>query len=53
MLATFNLCNKLIDIGKGGIVDASIALYLANTRRTEEEDAALVERLHPAEASAG
>ena len=37
MLATFNLCNKLIDIGKGDIVDANIDLYLANNRLTEEE----------------
>ena len=37
MLATFNLCNKLIDIGKGAIVNANIDLYLANNRLTEEE----------------
>ena len=52
MLATFNLCNKLIDIGKGAIVDANIDLYLANNRLTEEEYNALMERLHPADASA-
>ena len=50
MLATFNLCNKLIDIGKGAIVDANIDLYLANNRLTEEEYTALMERLHPADA---
>ena len=49
MLATFNLCNKLIDIGKGDIVDANIDLYLANNRLTEDEYTALMERLHPAE----
>ena len=52
MLATFNLCNKLIDIGKGAIVNANIDLYLAHSRLTEEEYTALMERLHPAEASA-
>lgn len=49
MLATFNLCNKLIDIGKGDIVDANIDLYLANNRLTEDEYTSLMERLHPAE----
>lgn len=49
MEATFNLCNKLIDIGKGNIVDANIDLYLANNRLTEEEYTALIVRLHPAE----
>ena len=49
MLATFNLCNKLIDIGKGAIVDANIDLSLANNRLTEDEYTALMERLHPAE----
>ena len=52
MLATFNLCNKLIDIGKGDIVDANIDLYLANNRLTEEEYTALMGRLHPVDASA-
>ena len=52
MLATFNLCNKLIDIGKSSIVDANIDLYLANNRLTEEEYTALMERLHPADAPA-
>lgn len=49
MEATFNLCKKLIDIGKGNIVDANIDLYLANNRLTEEEYTALMGRLHPAE----
>ena len=49
MLATFNLCNKLIDIGKGDTVDANIDLYLASNRLTEEEYTALMERLHPSE----
>ena len=48
MKATFNLCNKLINIGKGSIVDASIDLYKANGRLTDEEYTALMERLHPA-----
>ena len=52
MLATFNLCNKLIDIGKDDIVDANIDLYLANNRLTEAEYTSLMERLHPADASA-
>ena len=51
MKATFDLCNKLIDIGKGAIVDANIDLYLANNRLTDEEYTALMERLHPADAS--
>ena len=49
MEATFDLCNKLIDIGKGAIVDANIDLYKANGRLTDEEYSALMERLHPAE----
>ena len=49
MKATFDLCNKLIDIGKGDIVDANIDLYLANNRLTDEEYTNLMERLHPAE----
>ena len=48
MEATFDLCNKLIDIGKGAIVDANIDLYKANGRLTDEEYSALMERLHPA-----
>ena len=48
MESTFNLCNKLIDIGKGGIVDANIDLYKAYGRLTDEEYSALMERLHPA-----
>ena len=49
MIATFDLCNKLIDIGKGDIVDANIDIYLANNRLTESEYTALMERLHPTE----
>ena len=49
MEATFNLCNKLINIGKGNIVDANIDLYLANNRLTDEEYTKLMVRLHPAE----
>ena len=47
MKATFNLCNKLIDIGKGYIVDANIDLYLANNRLTEAEYTELMDMLHP------
>ena len=35
MEKTFNLCNKLIDIGKGDVVDANIDLYKLNTERSE------------------
>ena len=49
MLATFNLCNKLIDIGKGAVVDANIDLYLANGRLTAEEYWELMGMLKPAE----
>ena len=49
METTFNLCNKLIDIGKGDIVDANIDLYKANSRLTDEEYSALMERLRPTE----
>ena len=47
MKATFDLCNKLIDIGKSDIVDANIDLYKANGRLTDEEYSSLMERLHP------
>lgn len=47
MEKTFNLCNKLIDIGKGDIVDANIDLYKLNNRLTDEEYTKLMERLHP------
>lgn len=47
MEATFNLCNKLIDIGKGDIVNANIDLYKINNRLTDEEYTKLMERLHP------
>lgn len=49
MEATFNLCKKLIEVGKGDIVNANIDIYLANNRLTEEEYTALMGRLHPAE----
>ena len=52
MLATFNLCNKLIDIGKGAIVNANIDLYLANNRLTDDEYTEIMNRLHPADTSA-
>ena len=47
MESTFNLCNKLIDIGKGNIVDANIDLYKLNNRLTDEEYTKLIKRLHP------
>lgn len=37
MIATYNLCKKLIQIGKAEIVNANIDLYLANGRLTDEE----------------
>ena len=47
METTFNLCNKLIDIGKGNIVDANIDLYKLNNRLTDEEYTKLIKSLHP------
>lgn len=49
MKATFNLCKKLIEIGKGDIVNANIDLYLANGRLTTEEYTELMRMLKPAE----
>ena len=37
MVATYNLCKKLIEIGKADIVNANVDLYLANNRLTAEE----------------
>lgn len=37
MVATYNLCKKLIEIGKADIVNANVDLYLANDRLTAEE----------------
>lgn len=42
MEATFNLCKKLIEIGKQDIVNKNIDLYLANGRLTAEEYAILI-----------
>ena len=42
MVATYNLCIKLIQIGKGEIVNANIDLYLANGRLTAEEYSAIM-----------
>ena len=47
MLATFNLCKKLIEIGKADIVNANIDLYLANGRLTAEEYEELMGMLNP------
>ena len=37
MVATYNLCKKLIKIGKSDIVNANVDLYLANDRLTSDE----------------
>lgn len=47
MVATFNLCKKLIQIGKADIVNANIDLYLANGRLTAEEYGELMGMLNP------
>ena len=47
MEATFNLCKKLIEIGKADIVNANIDLYLANGRLTAEEYGELMGMLNP------
>lgn len=47
MTATFNLCKKLIEIGKADIVNANIDLYLANGRLTDEEYTELMGMLNP------
>lgn len=47
MEATFNLCKKLIKIGKGEIVNANIDLYLANGRLSDEEYTTLMGMLKP------
>ena len=52
MVATFNLCKKLIEVGKAEIVNANIDLYLANNRLTTEEYEALMAILNPKEEQA-
>ena len=47
MIATYNLCKKLIEIGKAEIVNANIDLYLANCRLTDEEYTELMGTLNP------
>ena len=47
MEATFNLCKKLIEIGKPKVVNTNIDLYLANGRLAEEEYTALMGMLNP------
>ena len=47
MTATYNLCKKLIEIGKAEIVNANIDLYLANGRLTDEEYTELMGMLKP------
>lgn len=47
MIATYNLCKKLIQIGKADIVNANIDLYLANNRLTAEEYAEIMGMLEP------
>ena len=51
MVATFNLCKKLIEIGKGEIVNANVDLYLANNRLTAEEYAEIMAQLAPQESA--
>lgn len=46
---TYELCVKLINAGKGAIVDKNIDLYLAAGRITPEEYEELIEMLHPSE----
>lgn len=50
MVATFNLCKKLIGIGKGNVVNANIDIYLANKRLTEKEYTDLIAMLNVEEA---
>lgn len=45
MEATFNLCKKLIKIGKSDIVNKNIDLYLANGRLTAKEYESLMDML--------
>ena len=52
MVATYNLCKKLIQIGKAEIVNANIDLYLANNRLTAEEYAEIMAQLAPQEDTA-
>lgn len=47
MIATYNLCKKLIQIGKAKVVNANIDLYLANNRLTAEEYAEIMDMLKP------
>lgn len=52
MIATYNLCKKLIEIGKAEIVNANIDLYLANNRLTAAEYAQIMAQLAPQEDTA-
>lgn len=45
MVATFNLCKKLIKVGKTNIVNTNIDLYKANNRLTDEEYTELMKML--------
>lgn len=49
MEATYNLCMKLIDIGKGALVESKAALFLLAGSLTDEEYTAIMARLHPVE----
>lgn len=49
MKATFDLCKKLIGIGKGNVVNANIDIYLLNNRLTEQEYTDLIAMLNPEE----
>lgn len=52
MIATYNLCKKLIQIGKPEVVNANIDLYLANGRLTAEEYAEIMAQLEPQDSAA-
>lgn len=47
MEATFNLCKRLIAIGKADIVNANVDLYLANGRLTGKEYEGIMALLNP------
>lgn len=51
MIATYNLCKKLIEIGKPEVVNANVDLYLANNRLSAEEYAEIMAQLAPQDAA--
>ena len=52
MIATYNLCKKLIEVGKPEVVNANVDLYLANNRLTAAEYAQIMDMLAPQDAAA-